>query len=172
MKELDEEDLDDQGISTALEIEQDDSNIERIHERRTLLNQGKKRIKSPSCRSTLCKALIICCAAVIFILMMVEVWNDYGSYITTKSLRPQLYSMSESCPFNKTGIFTKNYNPPSCEYTSGEIGMLCNITLPSHHFIEVQQHYHAKVILNVSDGFYVEFNKNHTECTYIKIWNI
>ena len=54
--------------STALEIEQDDSNIEKIHERKTLLGEGRKRVKSPSCKTMLCKALVISVAGILFII--------------------------------------------------------------------------------------------------------
>ena len=158
--------------STALEIEQDDENIERIHERQTLLKQGRRKIRSPGCKTTICKALIICLAAVVFILMLVEVWNDYGTYVTTRSLRPTLYSMSEFCPGNKTGIMTKNYNAPDCTYTTSKRSLKCLLELPTNHYIETCRRHRAEILLNISKGFYVVFDHNHTDCTTIKIWNI
>ena len=88
---------DDEHESTALEIEQDEDNIEKIHERRTLLSEGRKKVKSPSCKMMLGKALVISIAGVLFILMMIELWADYGRVIDTKTLfSPKIYSISET----------------------------------------------------------------------------
>ena len=33
--------------TTALEIEEDDKNIQKIHERKSLLSEGKRKVKPP-----------------------------------------------------------------------------------------------------------------------------
>jgi hypothetical protein len=105
--------------STALEIEADEENIQKIHERRSLLGEGRKKVKSPSCRAMFCKAIVLGIAGVLFILMMVELWGDYGNVINTKTLfNPRVFSVTETCPpgAESTAQLQEGYNPLDCTW--------------------------------------------------------
>lgn len=126
--------------STALEIEENDENIERITERKTLLNETRKRVKTPSCRTMLCKALVLTVAGILFILMMVELWGDYGNVIQTHTLfKPTVYSIMETCPPNaQDGTrMTKQYNSLVCDWDvqTNATSLHCNGTMPANAFV-------------------------------------
>ena len=105
--------------STALEIETDEAKIEKIHERKSLLRDGRKKVKAPSCKVMLGKAVVLCIAGILFILMMIELWGDYGNAISTQTLfKPRLFSMMESCPpgAESTAQLKKQYNELTCSW--------------------------------------------------------
>ena len=124
-------------MSTALEIENDDDNIERIHERKSLLSEGRKKVKSPSCKVMLGKAFLLSIAGILFILMMIELWGDYGNVINAQTLfKPRIHSIMESCtPGTKDSPqLTKSYNALACSWEFNKTGsyMHCNGNMPTH----------------------------------------
>ena len=165
--------------STALEIEQDDDNIEQIHERRTLLSNTKKKIKSPSCQTLLFKAVIILIACILFILMMVEMWGEYGDVITTKSFRPTLVSMAEHCITDSTETpqFSKYYNAPSCtdkvKLVDGKNVTIfhCDFALPTNPYILLDEHDYM-LTFPKENHFKVQWNGVLDQCVRMQIWSI
>jgi hypothetical protein len=160
--------------TTALEIEEDDKNIQKIHERKSLLSEGKRKVKSPGCKTLLCKGLVISVAGILFILMLVQVWSDYGEYITTSTFPPKVYSIGEYCPTNdsSTKQLSKQYNPPACIFEQTDTTKLhCDMDLPDNpmviecsgqeHSISIQQNH-----------FCVTYNANLTDCVRLQIWSI
>lgn len=132
--------MSDEGNSTALEIEQDDDNIERIHERKSLLSEGKRKAKSPTCKVMLCKALVLTVAGILFILMMVELWGDYGNVIQSQTIfTPRVYSIMESCPPNSedTVQLKKQYNPMDCRWDVAPNGtkLHCDGSMPANPMV-------------------------------------
>tara|TARA_Y100000817_G_C16774524_1_gene507660 strand:+ start:458 stop:997 length:540 start_codon:yes stop_codon:yes gene_type:complete len=169
---------DEEGETTALQIEQDEEKIEKIHERRSLLTESRKKVKSPSCRMMCGKVLCISIAGILFILMMVELWDDYGNVVATRTLfPPKIYSITETCPEGMNSTLTKDYNPLSCEWnvinkTSNE-HLVCSGNMPSYPMALP----YARVIPDVIqvdgnevhmewDGIYVR------ECVRLIVWSI
>ena len=162
--------------STALEIEMDDDNIEKIHERKSLLSEGRRKAKSPSCRTMMGKVLLISFAGILFILMMVELWADYGTVVQTQTLEtlfpPKVYSVTETCPEGVNGTITKEFNALSCEW-SEETVVNCTGLLPPHPVA-------LPYVLTMPDAFNVtkEYigiswtNKSISECVRLIVWSI
>ena len=133
----DDEDME----STALEIESDERNIKKNHnlDKKSLLDKGKASTKSPSCRTMMCKAVIIATAGVLFILMLVELWSDYGTVISTQTLfPPKIHNMFESCPdATHAKQLTKEYNALACDWTLNATvsELTCNGNIPKHPMV-------------------------------------
>lgn len=164
--------------NTALEIEQDDDNIQRIHERSTLLNDAKKKVKTPSCRTMLGKVCLISFAGVLFILMMVEMWADYGQVIKTQTLfPPRIYSISETCP-NATmddPQLTKEYNALSCEWTLDTNGTKidCEGNLPPNPLVLPSIDSGSNNIHIEGDHLCVTWlGRNISRCVRLIVWSI
>ena len=77
-------------------VEHDDE-IEEHHEREHLVDNIKVVAKKPSCRRMLCKAIVLSTACILFILMMIQLWTDYGSYIETNTFPPKMKTMGTYC---------------------------------------------------------------------------
>lgn len=169
---------DDEHESTALEIEQDEDNIEKIHERRTLLSEGRKKVKSPSCKMMLGKALVISIAGVLFILMMIELWADYGRVIDTKTLfSPKIYSISETCPSESDDIpqLTKEYNSLTCDMKFNETGTIleCNGKMPPHPLVLPSSESGHDSIHIEGDNLHVTWlGRNISRCVRLLVWSI
>ena len=171
-----EEQILDDGESTALEIEQDDENIEKIHERKTLLGEGKKKVKSPTCRAMLLKGICISIAGILFILMMVELWSDYG-IDTDKLFPPKIYSVTETCPPKTTDSYqlTKEYNALSCEWNIASNGtkIECDGNMPNHALV-------LPSIASGWDNIHIDgdhlcvtwLDKNISRCVRLIVWSI
>jgi len=169
--------------TTALEIEHDDSNIKRNHnlEKRSLLSEDQKKVmKSPSCRVMLCKALIIATAGVLFILMMVELWSDYGTVISTQTLfPPKIHNIFETCgesPSQQSQL-TKYYNPMDCTWNYDEntttTDLTCKGNLPVHPMVQVDGPPHYDNITIATDQLCITWEQRQvTDCTRLLIWSI
>jgi hypothetical protein len=163
--------------STALEIEQDDDNIEKIHERKTLLGEGRKRVKSPSCKTMLCKAVVVSIAGILFILMMVELWGDYGNIIESKTIfYPRIYSITEVCPEeNVKGQLTKEYNRMNCKMNVNETGSFihCDSSMPTNPMVLPSSHPGKNTIVTSPDSLCVNWDGvNISTCVRLLIWSI
>lgn len=164
--------------TTALEIEQDEENIERIHERRSLLSEGKKKVKSPTCRSMLMKAVCISIAGILFILMMVELWSDYGNVLNTQTLfPPKVYSVTETCPPNTEDNYqlTKDYNAMTCEWHVASNGtkIHCDGNMPTHALVLPTSHPGANTIHIDGDSMCVMWlGMNISQCVRLIVWSI
>lgn len=161
--------------TTALEIEHDEGNIRQIHERKSLLSDGKKKIKQPGCKTACWKAVVIVIAIVVFVLMLVEVWKDYGSYITKKVNRPVIYSYSQHCPNSTNVTMKKPYNAPTCDFlgtTNDDYRLSCKIELSENMFVETCSRHGAYVVYDDKDTFSVHWKNIHTDCTIVKIWDM
>lgn len=161
--------------NTALEIEQDDDKIEKIHERRSLLSEGRKKVKSPSCRTMFGKVICICIAGILFILMMVEIWSDYGTVVATRTLfPPKIYSISETCPEGMNSTLSKDYNPLSCEWSIvNDTHVDCSGNMPSYPLV-------LPYVKDIPDVLQVDGNEVHMEwegsnlnqCVRLIVWSI
>lgn len=162
--------------STALEIEQDDDNIEKIHERRTLLSEGRSRVKSPSCRTMIGKVFCICFAGVLFILMMVELWADYGNVVATRTLfPPKLYSVTESCPEGMNATLTKQFNALSCEwdYPTNTTSLDCTGNMPTNQLTLPYVRDRPDTMFVEGDTVHMEWiEKDIKECVRLIVWSI
>lgn len=163
--------------TTALEIEQDEENIEKIHERRSLLSEGKKKVKSPSCRTMLMKAVCISIAGILFILMMVELWSDYGNVLNTQTLfPPKVHSITETCP-NEDNVrqLTKEYNAMACEWHVASNGtkIHCDGNMPSHALVLPSSNPGANTIHIGDDSMCVMWlGMNISQCVRLIVWSI
>lgn len=161
--------------NTALEIEQDDDKIQKIHERRSLLSEGRKKVKSPSCRTMFGKVICISIAGILFILMMVEIWSDYGTVVATRTLfPPKIYSITETCPEGMNSTLSKDYNSLSCEWSiANDTHVDCSGNMPSYPMALP----YARVI---PDVIQVDGNEVHMEwegitireCVRLIVWSI
>jgi len=82
--------------STQIEMAEDDD-IEQIHEKKTLLN---KPVQSKSYLYTCCRACMVITAMIIFVLMLVQLWSNYGEYIQNRVMAPSIAGAGE---FNRDG---------------------------------------------------------------------
>lgn len=83
-------------------------------ERDNLLNNVRAHSRKPSCRKNLCKGIVLTIAGILFILMMVQLWGDYGSMISTRVFPPKITSLGSYC---KNGTSTQpSYQQLTCNY--------------------------------------------------------
>ena len=171
-----EEQILNNGESTALEIEQDDDNIEKIHERKTLLGEGKKKVKSPTCRAMLLKGICISIAGILFILMMVELWSDYG-IDTDKLFPPKVHSITETCPPNAEDNLqlTKEYNAMACVWNIASNGtkIHCEGNMPSNALVLPSSHPGDNTIQIDGNTLCVMWlGMNISKCVRLMVWSI
>lgn len=88
-------------MATQIEMA-DDDDIEQIHEKRTLLRNQTMPPKSTlySC----CRVCMILSAMVIFVLMLVQLWSNYGEYIENRVMTPTIAGAGE---FDASGAHTQ-----------------------------------------------------------------
>lgn len=161
---------------TKIEMVENDDDVELINERQDLLSKGKKVVKSKSAKVSCCKALIITVAVVIFIAILIQIWADYGSYLETHSLPPSIHSMSSHCmePL-KEKCMTKNYNAPTCTFTSRNTSTLvdveCTTSKPNNHMVQTNLDH---LILNMSwhENLNIAFTDKPNTCLHLTIWSI
>ena len=162
-------------ISTALEIEDNEDNIEKVHERKSLLSRGRKKVKSPSCRTMFGKVVCISIAGILFILMMVEIWQDYGRIVDTKTLfPPKIYSITETCRQEENTTLTKQYNPLTCTWeTNNATKIHCTGNMPSFPLV-LPYMQSTPDMLNISGNHIcMEWYKKQIEsCLRVIVWSI
>jgi len=92
-------DTKDETEATQIEMAEDDE-IEQIYERKTLLHKIKK--KEQSWVQTCCRFCMSLAAMVIFVLMLVQLWSNYGEYIENRVMSPTIVG---------AGKYTKGFGP-------------------------------------------------------------
>lgn len=160
--------------STKIEMVKNDEDIETISEREDLLTQGKKVVKSKSVKASCCKALLIATAVSIFIAMLVNIWNDYGSYIETHSLPPSIHSMSSHCPESLSDTcMTKSYNSPTCTFSNRTQGqkIVCDTSKPNHHSVQLNFP-HLVENMSWTDHLEINFTQQLPRCLHMTIWSV
>lgn len=123
-------------MSSQIEMVEHDDEIEEHHERDNLMDNVKVVAKKPSCRRMLCKAIVLSVACVLFILMMVQLWTDYGSYIETNTFPPKMKTMGTYCK-NSTRQ-QESYLPIECDFESDTL--VCKMDKPTKAFVQVCPH--------------------------------
>jgi hypothetical protein len=105
----------------------DDEDIEEVYEKKTLLRKQKMPPKSTmySC----CRVCMILTAMVIFVLMLIQLWSNYGEYIENKVMAPSIAGAGE---FDKDGAHTQFV----MKYHKWENGSLhLNMTKPTSYMV-------------------------------------
>lgn len=123
-------------MSSKIEMVEHDDEIEEHHEREHLVDNIKVVAKKPSCRRMLCKAIVLSTACILFILMMIQLWTDYGSYIETNTFPPKMKTMGTYCK-NSTRQ-QDSYLPVECVYETDTL--VCKMEKPSKAFVQVCPH--------------------------------
>lgn len=114
--------------STQIEMASDDD-IEEVYEKKTLLR--KRKMPPKSTMYSCCRVCMILSAMVIFVLMLVQLWSNYGEYIENKVLAPTIAGAGE---FNKDGATTQF----AIKYHKWENNTLhLNMTKPSSYMVVI-----------------------------------
>ena len=110
--------------------------------------------------------------------MMVELWDDYGNVVATRTLfPPKIYSITETCPEGMNSTLTKDYNALACEWSvineTANEHLVCSGNMPSYPMALP----YARVIPNVIrvDGNEVHMEWegiNVIECVRLIVWSI
>jgi len=101
-------------MSKLEEAEEEDIEQHFNVERDNLLNNVRVQSRKPSCRRNLCKGIVLTIAGILFILMMVQLWGDYGSMISTRAFPPKISSLGSYC---KNGTSPQpSYQPLKCSF--------------------------------------------------------
>ncbi len=155
-----------QVTSTRIEQVSDEEDVEIHHdlERENLIDQVQTHARKPSCRRNLCKALVLCIAGVLFLLMMIELWSDYGSWIQTRTFPPKIYSLGSYC---KNLSSTQDvYNQLDCTFL--ETQLTCNIEKPSKAYAQATPH--GDIVWE--DNRITVDPHVTTECIELAVWSI
>lgn len=154
--------LDDTEIDTRIEQDSDEE-IQEHHdlERQNLMGQVHAHAKKPSCRRMFCKGLVLSVAGVLFLLMIIQLYSDYGEYIETQTFPPKLISMASYCE-NET---KDSYRPFDCVYTND---LVCKVDRPNKFFVESSPHGNVTWI---SDTLIV-VPVVKSECINLIVWSI
>jgi hypothetical protein len=147
------------------QIQQDsDEEIQQHHnlERQNLVEQVQAHAKKPNCRKTICKGLVLSVAGVLFLLMMIQLWTDYGDYITTQTFPPKMVSMGSYC---KNESSQSSYKPLECVYTDN---LVCTIEKPSKPFVQVC----PPSIISWTDNSLIVEPYEAKDCIDLVVWSI
>jgi|TARA_B110000285_G_scaffold235577_1_gene318238 hypothetical protein len=112
-------------MSTQIEMVEDDE-IEEIHEKKTLLH---KSIPKKSTFYNCCRACMVLTAMVIFVLMLVQLWSNYGEYIQNRVMAPSIAGAGE---FNREGAITQ-FVMKYHQWTNNTLHI--NITKPTSYMV-------------------------------------
>lgn len=149
------------------QIQQDsDDEITEHHnlERQNLVDQVQAHAKKPNCRRMFCKGLILSVAGVLFILMMIQLWSDYGEFIQTQTFPPRLVSMGRYCKNNETEV-QDHYKGMTCNF---DTRFVCQQEKPSRAFVQtcpMSKVSWLKKVLVIEPY-------NDTECVDLVVWSI
>lgn len=151
----------------------DEEYLDSITDRTTLRNERKKKVESTSWKKTLCKALIILIASIIFFAVLIRSWQDYGTYITQHVFPPKIYSMSVQCEYEESHFF----NSPECEWSRMSVledvytRLTCKLDKPSNYVVHSS---HSCSLFNYTweDELYLTYKSNITNCVDLTIWSI
>ena len=73
---------------TAKPTDETDSDEEIVSETRTLTGGFEKKQQKHRCLKRTCKCLLITTATVMFVVMLVQLWTNYGDYIENRVFSP------------------------------------------------------------------------------------
>lgn len=166
----------DSSVDTQIEMGRDeDVQTFEIDEGRGLIDKIPKKVNK-KWSSMLGKACVLSIAGILFILMMVELWSDYGTAISTQTLfPPKIHNVLETCPVvGEEKQLTKSYNALECawERNTTVTSLTCEGNLPTHPLVEqlgASQHYS----LDLDDKHLcLTWQSEITECVRLLIWSI
>lgn len=151
----------------------DEEYLDNITDRTTLRNEKRQKVRPTTWKKTLCKALVILLASIIFFAVLIRSWQDYGTYITQHVFPPKIYSMSQQCEYDTLSFF----NSPDCEWSKSTViddvytRLACKIDKPSNYLVQTS---HKCSIVNSSwsDALYLTYKENITTCIDLTIWSI
>lgn len=163
-------------LDTQIEMGQDeDVRTFEIDDRRNLLDKVPKKINK-KWSSMLGKACVLSVAGVLFILMLVELWSDYGTAISTQTLfPPKVHNVMETCPMDGTSTqLTKDYNALKCAWECNNTAstLSCNGNLPKHPMVisyGTSPYYDVRVD---TDHVYLTWQQEIRDCVRLIIWSI
>tara|TARA_B110000008_G_scaffold67969_1_gene68709 strand:+ start:6384 stop:6842 length:459 start_codon:yes stop_codon:yes gene_type:complete len=143
-----------------INAQQEELSDEELNETSNLI--GTTPPRKPSCRKSLCKGLILSTAGILFLLMMIQLWSDYGTYIQTQTFPPKLMSMGSYC---RNGTQQASYRPFACDYIEK---LICIVEKPSSVYVLSTPHSDHSW---TNDQLVVE---PHTspECIDLIVWTI
>ena len=148
------------------QIQQDsDDEITSHHnlERQNLVEQVQAHAKKPSCRKMLCKGIVLSVAGVLFLLMMIQLWSDYGEYIQTSTFPPKMQTMGRYCKNNT--MLQDSYKKMDCLYTDQYV---CMLEKPSKTFVQTC----PMADVSWTDESLIVKPYSDTECIDLVIWSI
>jgi hypothetical protein len=154
--------IDDTEIDTQIEQDSDEE-IQHHHdlERQNLMGQVHSQAKKPSCRRMFCKGLVLSTAGVLFLLMMIQLWSDYGEYIETQTFPPRMVSMGRYCQYKTED----SYKPLDCVFFAD---LVCQATPPEKYFIETC----PQGNVSWTDDTLVVTPFMATDCINLVVWSI
>ena len=154
--------LDDTEVDTQIEQDSDEE-IQQHHdlERQNLMGQVQSQAKKPSCRRMFCKGLVLSTAGVLFLLMMIQLWTDYGEYIETQTFPPKMISMARYCQ----GTTEDSYKPLDCLFFTD---LVCQAAPPNKYFIETCPYGNV----TWADDTLVVTPLIPTDCINLVVWSI
>tara|TARA_B110000008_G_scaffold175156_1_gene174788 strand:+ start:13873 stop:14394 length:522 start_codon:yes stop_codon:yes gene_type:complete len=147
------------------QIQQDsDEDIQHHHnlERQNLVEQVQAHAKKPTCRKMVCKGLVLSVAGVLFLLMMIQLWSDYGEYIQTQTFPPKMISMGSYC---KNETSQASYKPMECAYTDN---LVCTIEKPSKPFVQAC----PPSMISWTDNSLIVEPYEQKDCIDLVVWSI
>ena len=155
--------LDDSEIDTQIQQDSDEE-IQHHHnlERQNLVEQVQAHAKKPTCRKMLCKGIVLSVAGVLFLLMMIQLWSDYGEYIQTQTFPPKMISMGSYC---KNETSQASYKELSCVFTKN---LVCQIEKPAKPFVQACP---PSRISWTATSLAVE-PYEHNDCIDLVVWSI
>jgi len=105
----------------------DDEEIEQVYEKKTLLRKAGAPPKSTmySC----CRACMIVTAMIIFVLMLVQLWSNYGEYIENRVMAPTIAGAGEFNRDGKVSEFVMKYH----KWDNGTLHL--NMTKPKSYMV-------------------------------------
>tara|TARA_B110000483_G_C17876169_1_gene419902 strand:- start:39 stop:503 length:465 start_codon:yes stop_codon:yes gene_type:complete len=147
---------------TEIDAQREELSDDEYNERTTLM--GSAPPKKPSCRRSFCKGLILSVAGILFLLMMIQLWTDYGTYIQTSTFPPKIVSMASYC---RNGTQQASYRPFDCDYIEK---LICIVEKPSSAYVHATPH---SDINWTNDQLVVEpYAVNAPECIDLIVWTI
>ena len=155
--------IDDGEIDTQIQQDSDEE-IQHHHnlERQNLVEQVQAHAKKPTCRKMFCKGIVLSVAGVLFLLMMIQLWSDYGEYIQTHTFPPKMISMGSYC---KNETTQASYKELSCVYTDS---LVCQVDKPSNPFVQAC----PPSRISWTDTSLVVDPYEHKDCIDLVVWSI
>lgn len=165
-------------MDTQIEMGQDDE-VQRfeIDENRHLMDKIPKKINK-KWSSMLGKACVLSVAGILFILMLVELWSDYGTAISARTLfPPKLHNVFETCPTNpsQNTQLTKSFNALACDWNQNMTTSIlsCNGSLPQHPLVlpfgANSKRYQLQV---ANEALTIAWQEKVESCIRLLIWSI